>query len=60
VTIGRFHLDSPRPRPHPRRPAKRALLRESDHEPVSFPFRFGLASNHERFLFAFDHAGEWC
>jgi hypothetical protein len=52
VAIGRFHLDLDQPvsapRPEPGGPW------QGDVEPVGFPFRFGLASNHERFLFAFD------
>jgi len=45
VTIGRFHLDLAAPRPHPRRPAERALLSvEGDHEPVSFRSASALAA----------------
>ena len=57
VTIGQFHLDLSAPAPAPR--IEPCTPWKGDCEPVGFPFRFGLASNHERFLFAFDHAGAW-
>jgi hypothetical protein len=59
LLLGRFHIELNQPEPTPRDPpGSRASTRwQGDVEPVGFPFRFGLASNHERFLFAFDQDG---
>jgi hypothetical protein len=67
VPLGRFRLDLdlPVPRATVRGTDARGALAtplaewRGEVEPVGFPFRFGPGGNHEPFLFAFDHAGEW-
>jgi hypothetical protein len=60
VTLCRIpiDLDAPAAEPAAHTTASGAPW-QGDVERVPFPFQFGLASNRDRFLFAFDHAGAW-